>query len=60
MKTYTINDVESVSYDFEKEVMVVELKNSVVYNKRNRKKVTYKVSYEAFVDASSRFVKTKG
>lgn len=56
---YTINDVEAITYDFEKEVMTVELKKSVIYNKFSRRKINYKVSYEAFIDSSDKLIKSK-
>lgn len=56
---YGLGDVEQVSYDLEKEIMIVQLKKSVIHKKYYKKRIKYKVSYDVFVETSDRFINYK-
>lgn len=56
---YKIEDVESVSYDFEKSIMTISLNKYIVYKKINTKEIRYKASYEKFINTSCKFINFK-
>lgn len=55
-----INNIKHISYDYEKQVMYIELKEPQLHNNYMRKILAYKVPESVFVEKVGKWINNRG
>lgn len=54
-----INNIKSISYDYKREVMILNLKKRQLYKGYNVNVITVECSYEVFLEKTEKWIKEK-